>query len=97
MQAFQTFVVPAYVRVDSEEGQYDAQSGYNLVAKTQDANGIVTEWVYNERIDHEPTAQEAARACKALGFNESMFTAVSVYDPQELPDYVLNPQRPEYN
>lgn len=40
------FAVPAYRRVQSEEGNYESQCGYNIVAKTFDEQGMIHYWLY---------------------------------------------------
>jgi hypothetical protein len=98
------FEAPAYVRVESEEGPYDARRGFNVLAYTTEGR-IRTTWLYTGRnceaaicFENESFLHETLDAIRTNGsINPEFWTAVNSEDLDALPDYVLNPHRMEYN
>jgi hypothetical protein len=101
------FIVPAYRTVSNEEGSYEAHCGYNVVAygKT-DAAGIRYEYLYrgtdtDEEIPlclEEAKAQALADGLAEIGsLNRIYWFCYAATNTNAEPDYVTNPDRPEYN
>lgn len=100
---YQVFKTPAYTRVRTEEGDYDAFSGYNIVASCE--NEVCCEdYLYTGGAEF-PVIFDSEGADKAVGQIEDKgsINADDYWDhintrlKDALPDYVLNPHRPEYN
>jgi hypothetical protein len=101
------FTAPAYRRVNAEDGAFEAYAGDNVIAKIVDADGHVHSFVYagptGGMLPYLFTSGIKAAAfverVKAAGrINAAAYWFLAdVRDPNELPDYVVNPHRPEYN
>lgn len=105
------FTVPAYRRVNSEEGPYDAHCGWNVIATSVGKCGRLFHWLYvgrkeNPSADSHPAVcfgrESAAQAhvnrqVSAGAIDDQWWWMFDMQDPNELPDYVLHPERPEYN
>lgn len=99
--------VPAYRRVRNEDGAYDAFIGYNVLAASTDDEGYVSTFVYVGRIreagayvfsDLEAAQRFIARVESAGCIDaDGYWDCVGVTHRDELPDYVTNWWRPEYN
>jgi hypothetical protein len=97
----------AYRRVYSEEGAYDAPDGYVVIAKAIDDDGYEDYYLYTRYEDEtEPfnfvTCEDAdafvARViCKGCIDAERYWFHYSRRHCYDLPDYVVNWWRPEYN
>lgn len=92
----------SYARVESEEGPYDSYRGETLVAiVTDEANKLRTTYVYGS--DGLATVFPDAGSALELApiyvseLGTGWFIALEEPLPLPLPDYVLNPYRPEYN
>jgi len=97
----------AYRQVNSEEGAYYAIAGHNVFVDLIDADGSVHVFVYGgpdnggaryvfsdgAELDAFVARVKATARIKAAAY----WLPVEVRDPNELPDYVVNPHRPEYN
>ncbi len=101
MKIHSAFTAPAYRQCENEEGRYDAFVGYNVFAET---TGPLIE--YHGYTGGEPglkvfdlaAAEQLAERVKAAGsIRPELWEHVGNADCSELPDYVLNPWRPEYN
>lgn len=106
------FIVPAYRQVQSEEGPYEAHCGWNAIARSIGNCGRLFYWLYVGRKENpDPDAynppvvfgrESAARSyvdrLSAAGeINDRWWWCFQMVDPNELPDYVTHPERPEYN
>ena len=98
---------PAYRRVNSEEGAYDAFCGYNLLARVRTKDGYVETYLYTNG-DEDGAAyvfpnQQQADLCTHLVKSkgsidaEALWLCVGCADPDALPDYVTDPYRAEFN
>jgi hypothetical protein len=105
------FLAPAYHQVCSEEGRYDAHCGWNVLASSTDERGYRIHWLYVGRKENpEATSHPAVvfgRESAAQSYADHRIEAGEIDDrywwdfdsqnPNDLPDYVLHPERPEYN
>jgi len=111
-KVFSCFHVPAYRQVDSEEGPYEALCGWNVVATTDDGGGWSSQYVLSHGPLVEPpafnlprlfdTQEQAERLVeRVLAAKEidgtKWFKNGPASHADQLPDYVTNWWRPEYN
>jgi len=92
------YVEPNYAQINGEDGFYYAQRGYYVVAYTTDEFGNQVIWTH--ATDLFLTTKEAEAFISNVVGTDILATAwncVSVSNPNDLPDYVTNPGRPEYN
>lgn len=101
---FDVFAADAYVRVNSEEGPYDAHAGYNVFAKTCEEGEYTSVWIYTGESDL-PALFDLEGAAKVVDLikekgsinSEAYWDCVETKRRNEYPDYVTNWWRPEYN
>ena len=101
------FVAPAYRNVKSEEGDYEAFCGYNLVAKVRDKNGCVSSHIYTNGnkdgacfvFPNHEGADLYAHLVERKGSIDAdkYWVCVGCSHPDDLPDYVTDPYRAEFN
>lgn len=101
------FVAPAYRNVHSEEGDYEAFCGYNLFAKVKSKDGYIETYLYTSGDEYgaayvfpnEAKACVYAQLVKSADYLPAPDLWVSVHcsHPDDLPDYVTDPYRPEFN
>jgi hypothetical protein len=104
---YSAFTAQAYRRVNSEDGAYDTCIGYNVFVKLPVVAGIVETYVFVGRggqgkgaevFDGDDADALVARIIQAGSADlASEFDHVESVNVDELPDYVTNPHRPEYN
>jgi hypothetical protein len=98
------FYAPAYRHINGEEGSYDAFCGYNVFASFVEGSSIHY-WFYSGRADNLPavfpneeTAKQMQQGMLAKGWiNSECWVCFESKPINELPDYVLNYHKPEYN
>ena len=105
------FIEVEYRRVSGEEGSYDAFAGYGVIAQAE-VDGLTHSYLFIGANRKAPEGQHAwahifgtreaaerfvARVQAAGEINLDRWDLVQISDPNELPDYVTNPHRPEYN
>lgn len=101
------FSVPAYRRVNAEDGAYEAYCGNNVIARCNGDNGCSDYYLYVGPeggelpylfVDSAGAAMFVARVRTAGRIDDTAYWYLfESTDPTELPDYALNPGRPEYN
>lgn len=104
IKTIDTWTEPAYCQVMSDEGPYEAHMGYNVMAKiVHGKNSFYL--IYRGTPDGslpmvlgETVAERLVSRIKERGtIDPTYWTFVANSDSEALPDYVLNPHRPEYN
>jgi hypothetical protein len=106
------FEVPAYHTVYSEEGAYEARGGYNVIAYSEVKDGCRLCLFYVGPVDRNDSDEYSAphefnAEADVVGFvgrvkdrgwiNSEYWYAYESQPIDALPDYALNPHRPEYN
>lgn len=104
LKVLDVFTGAAHCWVNSEDGGYYALQGYNVIARCAHDSGCVGSYVHSDSdglhsvFDYAEGERIADRIMKAGSIDPSKFwDCVSVTDPTDLPDYVLDPDRPEFN
>lgn len=108
----EVFEVPAYRTVRTEEGSYEVRDGFNVIAYSEVRDDIRVCFLYvgdfdrSDANDYAP-AYNFANESKAAAFvgrvkdsgriDTTYWYAYKEENIMALPDYVLNPHRPEYN
>ena len=98
------FVVAAYATGQNEDGNFEYQCGWNVIAKTMDGN-IQTEWISWDgdyptlfANDEAEKAEDFADAVVRAGvIDPKNWTAISERRVGDLPDYVTDWSNPIYN
>jgi hypothetical protein len=94
------FYVAEETRVCPEDGpSYIGRTGnYRVVSRMDCDNGVRYEWVHHATIVEEDRAQRLVDQILEVGtIDESHWECSFVSRWDELPDYVLHPDRPEFN
>lgn len=97
------YEVPAYRQCQSDEGYYDRQVGFHVLAKVLTPEGLLEEYLYTgegdlfEVFDRDGAERLVERVRAAGAIDPTFWFVTSVSDPQALPDYVVNWHLPEYN
>ena len=101
------FTAPAYRNVHSEEGDYEAFCGYNLFAKVKIEGGYIETYLFTDGdkdgaayvFPDEAKADFCAHLIKCVGSITvpDLWVSVGCSHPDDLPDYVTDPYRPEFN
>ena len=95
----------AYRWVNNEEGGYEAFCGYNVFVRNQDCDGYTFTWVYTAGGNGANVfeTEDAARdfvsyvSREDYNLNDKFWECIEQSHPDDFPDYVINPHRPEYN
>lgn len=111
MKIYDCFHAHAYRHVNGEEGSYEAFAGFHVIASAE-VDGLIHNYLFIGSNRKAPEGQHAwghifatleaadrfvARVQSAGEVNLDRWDLVGISDPNELPDYVTNPHRPEYN
>lgn len=99
LKATEIFYVPNYHTVHTEDGVYQTRHGNNVIARIDGAYGARFEWTLIDESGEPAVAPDDSVDAKdfANRLEGGRWSHISTISLDDLPDYVLNPWRPEYN